>query len=92
MKGLAFALPLFALAACQPEAAGPAAAPDTGATPVAAAAGLPSDAELLAQGEYLVKIAGCNDCHTPGYFLGKPMPATQVPKILPRSVAMLPAA
>jgi mono/diheme cytochrome c family protein len=24
-------------------------------------------AESLAQGEYLVKIAGCNDCHTPGY-------------------------
>ena len=24
------------------------------------------------RGEYLVTIAGCNDCHTPGYFLGKP--------------------
>jgi mono/diheme cytochrome c family protein len=24
------------------------------------------------RGEYLVSIAGCNDCHTPGYFLGKP--------------------
>lgn len=26
-----------------------------------------SDADLLAQGEYMVKIGGCNDCHTPGY-------------------------
>ncbi|MFS8138068.1 MAG: cytochrome C [Thermomonas sp.] len=26
-----------------------------------------SDAELLARGEYLTRIAGCNDCHTPGY-------------------------
>ncbi|HEY6980601.1 c-type cytochrome [Reyranella sp.] len=24
------------------------------------------------RGEYLVNVAGCNDCHTPGYFLGKP--------------------
>ncbi len=26
----------------------------------------------LARGKYLVGISGCNDCHTPGYFLGKP--------------------
>lgn len=26
-----------------------------------------SDAELLARGDYLVRIAGCNDCHTPAY-------------------------
>ena len=25
-----------------------------------------------ARGKYLVSVAGCNDCHTPGYFLGKP--------------------
>ena len=25
------------------------------------------DARLLARGEYMVRIAGCNDCHTPGY-------------------------
>ena len=25
------------------------------------------DAELLARGDYLVRIAGCNDCHTPAY-------------------------
>ncbi len=24
------------------------------------------------RGKYLVTIAGCHDCHTPGYFLGKP--------------------
>lgn len=29
------------------------------------------DAEI-ARGKYLVTIAGCNDCHTPGYFFGKP--------------------
>ncbi|MEO6103263.1 MAG: cytochrome C [Pseudoxanthomonas sp.] len=23
--------------------------------------------DLLGQGEYLVKVGGCNDCHTPGY-------------------------
>ena len=32
-----------------------------------------SAAELeVARGKYLVTIAGCNDCHTPGSFLGKP--------------------
>jgi len=24
------------------------------------------------RGKYLVTLAGCNDCHTPGYFFGKP--------------------
>jgi len=81
MKRLAFALPLFALAACQPEAAEPTtggdtAAHDAGGAPVATAGALPPDAELLAQGEYLVKIAGCNDCHTPGYMQA----AGEVPK------------
>jgi mono/diheme cytochrome c family protein len=27
---------------------------------------------LKDRGKYLVTIASCNDCHTPGYFLGKP--------------------
>lgn len=27
---------------------------------------------MIERGKYLVTIAGCNDCHTPGYFLGKP--------------------
>ena len=26
----------------------------------------------VARGKYLVSFAGCNDCHTPGYFFGKP--------------------
>ena len=26
----------------------------------------------IARGEYLVTMGGCNDCHTPGYFFGKP--------------------
>jgi mono/diheme cytochrome c family protein/uncharacterized protein YjiS (DUF1127 family) len=26
----------------------------------------------IARGKYLVAVAGCNDCHTPGYFFGKP--------------------
>jgi mono/diheme cytochrome c family protein len=29
-------------------------------------------AQDLARGKYLVTMGGCNDCHTPGYFLGKP--------------------
>jgi mono/diheme cytochrome c family protein len=37
------------------------------AAPSAIAATENSDAALLARGEYLVRIAGCNDCHTPGY-------------------------
>lgn len=40
---------------------------ETAATASPANAAMPSDAELLARGEYLVRIAGCNDCHTPGY-------------------------
>ena len=34
-------------------------------------AGMADDAQI-ARGEYLVTIGGCNDCHTPGYFFGKP--------------------
>jgi len=37
----------------------------------ASGAALADDAEI-ARGKYLVTIASCNDCHTPGYFLGKP--------------------
>ena len=29
-------------------------------------------AAKVARGEYLVKIIGCQDCHTPGYFAGAP--------------------
>jgi len=31
-----------------------------------------ADDSQIARGKYLVTIGGCNDCHTPGYFLGKP--------------------
>lgn len=31
-----------------------------------------ADKAQIARGEYLVTISGCNDCHTPGYFFGKP--------------------
>jgi mono/diheme cytochrome c family protein len=31
-----------------------------------------SGANEIARGKYLVALGGCNDCHTPGYFLGKP--------------------
>jgi mono/diheme cytochrome c family protein len=28
--------------------------------------------DAVARGKYLVVLGGCNDCHTPGYFFGKP--------------------
>jgi mono/diheme cytochrome c family protein len=57
-------LALLALSACQQQRP---AASTPSPTPLAAATATPTDADLIAQGEYLVKIAGCNDCHTPGY-------------------------
>lgn len=34
---------------------------------------IPSKAQdAAARGKYLVGLMGCGDCHTPGYFLGKP--------------------
>ena len=58
---LSTALPglvLLALAACgqSPRAAEPAAAPVVA-----------TEADLLARGEFLVRVGQCNDCHTPGY-------------------------
>ncbi len=38
---------------------------------VSASAAFAAD-QQVERGRYLVTIAGCNDCHTPGYFLGKP--------------------
>ena len=29
------------------------------------------DAQTVDRGKYLVMIAGCNDCHTPGYLLSE---------------------
>lgn len=31
-----------------------------------------ADEAAVARGKYLVTIGGCNDCHTPGHFFGKP--------------------
>jgi mono/diheme cytochrome c family protein len=31
-----------------------------------------ADEVQVERGRYLVQIAGCSDCHTPGHFLGKP--------------------
>jgi mono/diheme cytochrome c family protein len=36
------------------------------------AAGASAADPQVERGKYLVTIASCNDCHTPGYFLGKP--------------------
>ena len=38
---------------------------------VSASAAL-ADEDPVARGKYLVTLGGCSDCHTPGYFLGKP--------------------
>lgn len=37
------------------------------ADPAAAAPGRMNDAQAIERGRYIAKIAGCNDCHTPGY-------------------------
>jgi len=42
----------------------------TMALPLSAA--MAADPAAIARGKYLVTIAACHDCHTPGYFLGKP--------------------
>lgn len=58
---LAAALATLAVMGCQQ-------APSADAAPNnPAAAKAPSDADLVARGEYLVRISGCNDCHTPDY-------------------------
>lgn len=31
-----------------------------------------ADDTRIERGKYLVTISGCNDCHTPGYFFGRP--------------------
>ena len=31
-----------------------------------------ADADAVARGKYLVTLGGCQDCHTPGHFFGKP--------------------
>jgi mono/diheme cytochrome c family protein len=39
---------------------------------IPAAAQPAADPKLIERGKYLATIGGCADCHTPGYFLGKP--------------------
>jgi mono/diheme cytochrome c family protein len=34
--------------------------------------GAVAQSSQINRGKYLVTLGGCNDCHTPGYFLGKP--------------------
>lgn len=34
-----------------------------------AQAGTDTDADAIAHGRYVAQVSGCNDCHTPGYFL-----------------------
>ncbi|WP_245297028.1 MULTISPECIES: cytochrome c [Rhodomicrobium] len=41
-------------------------------SPITAAFAENSSAAQVARGKYLVELGGCNDCHTPGYLLGKP--------------------
>jgi mono/diheme cytochrome c family protein len=42
------------------------------AASIASPAAAQSNKAQIARGKYLVEFGGCNDCHTPGYFLGKP--------------------
>ena len=39
---------------------------------IGASAAARADDSEVARGKYLVTLGGCNDCHTPGAFLGKP--------------------
>ena len=39
----------------------------TASTAAASPAAQDTQADLIARGEYLVRVTGCNDCHTPGY-------------------------
>src|SRR6202046_2798467 len=47
-------------------------APALAAVAIFSAAAVSAEESQIERGKYLVTIAGCNDCHTPGYFLGKP--------------------
>ena len=58
----AIALPLLLGAGNANLSASQAASPEASAKPSTS-----RDADLLARGEYLVRITGCNDCHTAGY-------------------------
>jgi mono/diheme cytochrome c family protein len=36
------------------------------------------DKQAIERGKYLVTLGGCNDCHTPGHFFGKPDKAREL--------------
>lgn len=42
-----------------------------------------SESDLVARGDYLVHIAGCNDCHTPGYTDRRPLTAIRKTPLVP---------
>jgi len=49
-----------------------AAAIAAGAAAYAVLSGVEAQEAQVARGKYLVQLAGCTDCHTPGHLLGKP--------------------
>ncbi len=55
------------LVACRAPAPETALAGEPSPPPAATSVQAPGEDEILARGEYLVRIAGCNDCHTAGY-------------------------
>lgn len=61
------AMPTCIATACLALSACTAPAAPTPASTSPAIASIDRDAELLARGDYLVRISGCNDCHTPAY-------------------------
>jgi mono/diheme cytochrome c family protein len=63
LRGLAVVALLFIGIVCANEA------PAETTAPKKPAAGV--DMKIVERGRYLVKIAGCNDCHTPGYLLSE---------------------
>ena len=56
-----------ALAACQPAPPGTALADAPAPSSTGGSMQAPDPDDMLERGEYLVRIAGCNDCHTAGY-------------------------
>jgi mono/diheme cytochrome c family protein len=60
-------LGLCLLSACRPAAETTAGATPPASSPPATASADAAQEGLVARGEYLVRIAGCNDCHTAGY-------------------------
>lgn len=70
----------------------PALATPTGTPPAAAAPAAPAPASVVARGGYLVKIMGCNDCHTP-FHLGPQGPEPDMSRMLsghPQELVMPP--